>query len=252
MTNTSNFADDNRSIRQIIYEKATFGAPPTHFRLVNDERWHPVQFINNTALAQVQFADGSVHQIQVLWQVTPGPKSEEMPLSTVKDNTLFIRELEQIHATFNVGPEFLDYYRELRLAGKGPHLAYELACNAFDELPESSSGSMPSIKVNDPDFPATPAESEVDVTAIDNMADDLSEITQAVAVKENAMRESFRAEYVMNGWPDAGEETYVAARMRGESIADASKLAAHSMEPEPEPTDLGVNLSELFKPSEQA
>lgn len=58
--NTSRDSYDNRSITRIIFEKATFGSPPTHFRIGDDPTWHPVVFSQNPLLAQIMFADGSV------------------------------------------------------------------------------------------------------------------------------------------------------------------------------------------------
>ncbi len=65
MINSSFDSYDQRSITRIIYEKATFGAPPTHYRVEGDPRWHPVAFAENKHLTQVQFADGSISTIYV-------------------------------------------------------------------------------------------------------------------------------------------------------------------------------------------
>lgn len=63
MTNKSHEAIDSRSLTRILYEKSTFGAVPTFFRIRGHEAWHPVQFIENTLLTALTFSDGTTHYI---------------------------------------------------------------------------------------------------------------------------------------------------------------------------------------------
>lgn len=75
MSNGSSASKDSRPIHQIIYEKATFGAVPTYYRVSGDERWHPVQFVRNEDLLEVKFADGSTVYVNDSEEVaaTPNP-----------------------------------------------------------------------------------------------------------------------------------------------------------------------------------
>lgn len=61
MKNKSHEALDSRSLLRILYEKATFGAVPTHFKINGHEAWHPVQFVENNLLEALTFSDGTTH-----------------------------------------------------------------------------------------------------------------------------------------------------------------------------------------------
>lgn len=68
MTNISTHSKDLRSVLRIIYEKAAFGAVPTHFQMDAPvehlhDTWFPVQFVENPLLSAVQFSDGTVIQV---------------------------------------------------------------------------------------------------------------------------------------------------------------------------------------------
>lgn len=69
MTNISTHSKDLRSVLRIIYEKAAFGAVPTHFQMDAPvehlhDTWFPVQFVENPLLSAVQFSDGTVIQVR--------------------------------------------------------------------------------------------------------------------------------------------------------------------------------------------
>lgn len=57
--NNSTTSNDGRSIQQIIFEKANFGAVPVGFRLAGDPSWHPVAWTKHEKLCEIQFTDGS-------------------------------------------------------------------------------------------------------------------------------------------------------------------------------------------------
>lgn len=55
---------DKRNLKQILYEKSVFGAAPTHYTLAGDDDWHPIQFVDNKRLQQIQFSDGTTIHVQ--------------------------------------------------------------------------------------------------------------------------------------------------------------------------------------------
>jgi hypothetical protein len=64
--NTSTIANDSRSVRQIVYEKAVFGATPVQFQLSTDavsNDWHTIHWIDHPHLSAVKFSDGSVVEV---------------------------------------------------------------------------------------------------------------------------------------------------------------------------------------------
>lgn len=87
MTNKSHQALDSRSLLRILYEKATFGAVPTHFKIDGHDYWHPVQFVENRLLTALTFSDGTTHFVSDdarafdlirEAQTTEQPKSQEV------------------------------------------------------------------------------------------------------------------------------------------------------------------------------
>ncbi|KAK0039442.1 hypothetical protein Bpfe_031119 [Biomphalaria pfeifferi] len=103
MTNSSQENYDTRPITRIIYEKATFGAPPTHFKIDGDPRWHPVSFADNPALSQVKFADQSISYIKP--DTLTKPPLEDEPIRTDFVNQPandYVREKLQLDAIEDV------------------------------------------------------------------------------------------------------------------------------------------------------
>lgn len=77
--NISNLAVDTRSIRQIIFEKANFGAAPVEFQIRGNEDWHPVQWTRHPELLAVRFTDGSVHHVDAAAQPVFNPVAVSDP-----------------------------------------------------------------------------------------------------------------------------------------------------------------------------
>jgi len=65
-TNTSNVANDERVINQVIFEKSLLGAIPKYFRVEGDPRLHPVKWYTHPHLTEVVFSDGTTSHVQAL------------------------------------------------------------------------------------------------------------------------------------------------------------------------------------------
>jgi hypothetical protein len=82
MNNYSHESEDTRPITRVLYEKAAFGAVPVTYKLHNDDRLHPVQFIKHPELGSVQFSDGTT--IVVSQPPAPVLKPEAMSVEETR------------------------------------------------------------------------------------------------------------------------------------------------------------------------